>query len=216
MNTKYSLILGTVLFFSVSLFAQDKNIKKAPATKQTSTKPAPTQEDIANQAQAQQKAWMDYSTPGPMQKMLASQNGNWHESLVFWMAPGAPETKAESDCNNHMILGDRYQESTHRGMMMNMPFEGRSIIGYDNAKKMFQSSWIDNMGTGILFCEGAYDEATKSVTFRGTSVDPSTGKTERVRQIMTFIDDRNQTMEMYMTKDGKEYKSMFIKFTKQD
>lgn len=27
-----------------------------------------------------------------------------------------------------------------------MPFEGISTLGYDNAKKTFFSTWIDNMG----------------------------------------------------------------------
>lgn len=119
MITKHSLILGSLLFISVSLFAQDK-----PAAPAGDQKPS-----------AEDQAWMAYMTPGPMHKMLASSNGEWHEEMTFWMAPGAPATKAESDCVNKMILGDRYQESIHTGSMMGMPFEGRSTVGYDNAKK---------------------------------------------------------------------------------
>lgn len=131
------------------------------------------------------------------------------------MSPGAPPTQAESECTNKMILGDRYQESVHTGMMMGMPFEGRSVVGYDNAKKMFQSTWVDNMGSGIMFLEGKYNEQTKTINLKGTEVDAMTGKTESVRETMKFIDDKTQMMEMYMTKDGKEYKNMEIKFTKK-
>jgi hypothetical protein len=35
-----------------------------------------------------------------------------------------------------------------------MPFEGISTLGYDNAKKTFFSTWIDNMGTGMMVMEG--------------------------------------------------------------
>lgn len=199
MKTKHTLILGMLLFFSSSITAQDA-VKK----------------DVAQQAPSkEEQAWMAYMTPGPMHKMLAASNGDWSEELTFWMTPGAPPTKAEAKCFNSMILGDRYQQSVTTGMMMGMPFEGHSLVGYDNVKKMYQSTWVDNMGTGITFMEGKYDEKSRSVTFIGKMVDPTTGKEEMARQVMKFIDDTNQMMEMYQTKNGKEFKSMEIKFTKR-
>jgi hypothetical protein len=71
------------------------------------------------------------------------------------------------------------------------------------------------MGTGIVFMEGPYDAATKTVSMKGEMVDPMSGKIERARQTMKFIDDNNQLMEMYVTKDGKEFKNMVIKFTRR-
>ena len=82
-------------------------------------------------------------------------------------------------------------------------------------KKTFQSTWVDNMGTGIMYLEGKYKEGSKTITLKGTAVDPMTGKTENVRHTLKFIDDKTQLMEMYMTKDGKEFKNMEIKFTKK-
>ena len=46
--------------------------------------------------------------------------------------------------------------------MMGMPFQGMSTMAYDNGKKTFMSTWIDNMGTGILETEGTYDAGTKT------------------------------------------------------
>ena len=108
-----------------------------------------------------------------------------------------------------------YQQSVTSGMMMGMSFEGHSLVGYDNVKKMYQSTWVDNMGTGIIFMEGKYDEKSNSITFAGNMIDPNTGKEEMARQIMKFIDEKTHMMEMYQTKDGKEFKSMEIKFTKK-
>lgn len=198
MKLKYTLITGLFLFASATLVAQDK-----------------TQQKNDGPSDADQKAWMDYMTPGPMHQMLASQAGEWHEDLTFWMAPGGPATKAEAEASNSMILGGRYQVSVHKGMMMGMPFEGRSTVGYDNAKKVFQSTWVDNMGSGIMFMEGKYDEATKTLTTKGKGIDPGTGKEENVREVIKFIDDKTHQMEMYMTKDGKEFKNMEIRFTKK-
>jgi hypothetical protein len=118
-----------------------------------------------------------------------------------------------------MVLGNRYQQSIHKGDMMGMPFEGISTVGYDNHKKVFIMSWIDNMGTGVMNGEGPWDEATKSITFKGKMVDPSlgTGKECDYREVFTIIDKDNQKMEMYCPdpKTGKEFKTMELKMTRK-
>jgi hypothetical protein len=235
MKTKHTLILGSLLFASVSLFAQDKPSKEnhnpQPSTREAKpvqdAKPAtkPAQEVKKSESQdakaaaqgqgqptAEEQAWMAYMTPGPMHKMLASANGMWDEDITMWMAPDAEPIKSTARCSNTMIMGERYQESFHKGNMMGMPFEGRSIVGYDNAKKMFQSTWVDNMGSGVMFMEGKYDENTKTIALAGKMVDPSTGKEQKIRETYKFVDDNNQLLEMYCTKDGKEFKTMEIKF----
>ena len=42
-----------------------------------------------------------------------------------------------------------------------------------------------------------------------------TGQATDIRQVMKFVDDNTQIMEQYGMKDGKEYKSMAIKFTRK-
>ena len=167
------------------------------------------------QTEAEQKVWMEYMTPGPEHEQLAKCDGEWSEEVTFWMDPTAEPMKMKSVCINKMILGGRYQYSTHTGTMMGMPFEGISIVGFDNAKKVYQSSWIDNMGTGVMNLSGPLDESTKSVILTGTSFDPQTGKDVQVREVFKIIDDKTQSMEMYMIKDGKEMKSMEIVMTKK-
>ena len=114
-----------------------------------------------------------------------------------------------------MIMGGRYQESKHTGSFMGMPFEGFSLVGYDNAKKMFVTSWIDNMGTGMMFMEGKWDDKTKTIQFTGKSTDPTTGRDVAVRETFTWIDNNKQKMEMFMTQEGKEFKTMEILFTRK-
>jgi hypothetical protein len=210
MKAKHTLILGSLFLISFSSFAQDKKVAKLSMVQSPDAKKPDGQP-----SEAEQQAWMAYMTPGSVHKMLAAADGEWHEVLTFWMAPGDPPTKAEADCVNKMILGGRYQESVNTGNMMGMPFEGRSLVGYDNVRKIMQSTWVDNMGTGIMTLEGKFDEKTNTATLTGKGVDAATGKVENVRQVMKFIDEKNQKMEMYMTKNGKEFKNMEIIFTKK-
>lgn len=165
---------------------------------------------------AKMKTWMTYMTPGPMHEMLAKANGEWNEEVTMWMSPGAPPAKSTATCTNTMILGGRYQQSNSKGEFSGMPFEGISTMGYDNGRKVFVSTWVDNMGTGIMYTEGKYDEKTKTVAFTGTAYDCMPGKMAKVRENFKMIDDNNQFMEMFMTgADGKEFKTMEIKFTRK-
>lgn len=167
---------------------------------------------IYSQTAEEQKAWMEYMTPGPVQEMFAKYDGEWKSEISMWMDPSAAPMKMDGSTSNKMILNGRYQYSTHTGTMMGMPFEGIMILGYDNAKKMIVSSWIDNMGTGIMNMSGTWDEATKSATLYGTQTDPMTGKDIKVREVFKVLNDDSQSLEMYMDKEGTEMKSMEIMY----
>jgi hypothetical protein len=171
---------------------------------------------VIAQSEDEMKAMMAYSTPGEIHGLLAKSTGTWTGAITMWMQPGAPPTNSTGEAKNEMILGGRYLQSKNTGNFMGMPFEGIGVTGYDNAKKIFVNSWIDNMGTGIMHLEGPWDAKSKSINLAGKMVDPSTGKDIPVREVMKFVDDNNQVMEMYyVLPDGKEFKSMEIKYTKK-
>lgn len=160
---------------------------------------------------AQQKAWAEYMTPAEQHKLLAMGKGNWTEEVTMWMSAEAPPMKSTAKITNTMIMGGRYQQGIHKGNMMGQPFEGMSIVGYDNKLKVYQSTWIDNMGTGIMMMTGNWNDQMKAIEFKGSQVDPITGAMMAVREVYTVVNDNEHTLEMYMTPaDGKEYKSMHI------
>ena len=164
------------------------------------------------------KNWMAYSTPGDMHKMMASWDGTWDGEVSMWQMPGAPPQTSNSTATNKMIMGGRYQLSNHSGNMMGAPFEGMSTLAYDNDKKTFISTWIDNMGTGMMKLEGTWDAGSKSITLKGKVVDAGAGngREAEIREVFRITDDDHQTMEMYgYAPDGKEFKMMEIKYTRK-
>jgi hypothetical protein len=167
------------------------------------------------QSDADMKAMMAYATPGEVHQMLAKTVGNWTADVTMWMQPGAPPTTSKAECTNEMILGGRYLQSKNKGIFFGAPFEGIGIIGYDNAKKAFVTSWIDNMGTGLMYLTGTWDAASKSIVFTGNMVDPVAGGEVKVKQVMKFPDDNSQIMEMYSYTNGKEFKNMEIKYVRK-
>jgi hypothetical protein len=163
------------------------------------------------------KNWMEYMTPAKEHKLMASWDGTWTGQVSMWMSAGQPPVQSTTTAINKMVCGGRYQQSSFTGDMMGTPFEGMSTLAFDNSKKEFVSTWIDNMGTGMMISNGKWDDATKSVVLRGKMVDPSAGNGKEVafREVLKVVDNDHQVMEMYgMDPSGKEYKSMEIKFTR--
>lgn len=157
------------------------------------------------------KNWQAYMTPGDMHKMMAGWSGNWTGDISMWMKPGDAPMKSTGVATNTMALNGLYQLSKHKSMMMGMPFEGMGTLAFDNMKKVFVSSWIDNMGSGIMKLEGPWDEGTKTITLTGNMVDPMTGKDCTMRETLKVVDANTQVMEMFGPgPDGKEFKSMEI------
>ncbi|VXB87683.1 conserved hypothetical protein [Flavobacterium sp. 9AF] len=155
------------------------------------------------------KAWEKHMTPTKTHEIMANDNGRWDEEITFWAHRKSEPNTFKLMVENKMILGGRYQESIHKGLMMGMPFEGKSTLAYDNTAQEYVSTWIDNMGTGIMVMRGQFNPNTKSIHLSGTTIDPLTRKEKKMREIFTYIDNNTQKMEMYdIDFDGKEFKSM--------
>lgn len=164
----------------------------------------------SKEEEAMMKAWEAYATPGDMHKELAKEVGTWTSESTMWMKPNDPKPmKSTGTAEIEMAYGGRYQIGKHKGDFMGMPFEGTSTVAYNNASKKFESTWVDNMGTGVMFMTGTYNPKTRTTTFTGICTDPMTGKEKKYRETWAIIDDNTRKMEMFDTDpSGKEYKSM--------
>lgn len=162
------------------------------------------------QTEAEMKAWEAYATPGEPHKMMAGEVGSWTNDMSFWDPSSKEPMKATSVCEVKMILGGRYQDMMYKGDMMGMPFEGRATLAYDNVTKEYTSTWIDNMGTGMMVMKGKMKPGSKSLELYGDMTDPMSGKTIKCREVYTIVDANTRRMEMFDTKNGKEHKSMEI------
>ena len=183
----------------------------------TTDSEAKTEEWVPVDSATAMQKMMEVGTPGPQHAMLAKYDGVWNAETTVWWAPDGPPQVSKGSSTNKMIMGGRYQQSSFKGDFGGMPFEGMSTTGYDNTKKVFFSTWVDNMGTGTMNMEGAWDDATKSINFKGKMICPGNGIECEMREVYKIIDDNTQIMEMYGPdmKTGKEFKTMEIKFTRK-
>jgi hypothetical protein len=210
---------SAVLLFSCN-DAEDKMGVENNATKETTTSSDTKATDetwIPVDSATAMQTMMEVGTPGKEHDMLAKSDGNWTGETTMWMTPDGQPMKSTLAATNKMIMNNRYQETKIKGDMMGMPYEGVSVTGYDKAKKMFTSTWMDNMSTATIYMEGPWDEATKSITFTGKMLCPANGKMCEIKQVYKMIDNNTQLMEMYGPdmKTGKEYKNMEMKLTRK-
>jgi len=167
------------------------------------------------QDQEAMKKWMDYMTPGSEHGAMGKLAGdNWKYLNKLWMTPGQDPMVSEGTAKIEMLMGGRYMQMKVNGMVMGMPFEGMAINAYDNSTKKYISTWIDNMGTGIMTLEGTMGADAKSITYTGSMVDPTTGNNVQVREVLRVDSDNKFVMEMYDTKDGVENKTMEMTATR--
>ncbi len=166
------------------------------------------------QTPEEMKAWEDSMTPGKYHKWLASFDGNWNGDVKLWMDPSQPPMAYKIKTKNEMVMNGLYQKSTHSGEMMGKPFEGEGIAAYDNTKKRFVTTWIDNFGSGIMQMEGELSSDNKEMITIGTMSDPMSGQDITVKQVLTYISEERHVFEMYMVVEGKEMKTMEINYTR--
>ncbi|MFQ5734566.1 MAG: DUF1579 domain-containing protein [Planctomycetaceae bacterium] len=159
----------------------------------------------------QQKAQEAFAKPGKPHRWLRRFVGRWKGDVTMYMAPGKA-SKSTGRARFRMVMGGRYVQQFWRGEFVGKPFQGMGITGYDNAKKKYVSSWIDNFGTGIMRSEGSYDAETRTMTETGTSSSP---QGDMKMKTITKFDDRNRfTLTMFVVTPQGEQKIMEIKYTR--
>ena len=195
---------------AVAADAPKDSSKPAAGAAEAGLPPGWTAEDM--------QAVMAAGTPGKMHAHLAEGAGKWRGKSTMWMAPGAEPVTSECSATVTSIMDGRFVQIEHAGEVPGMgPYNGVGINGFDNVSKTFVSTWIDNMGTGIMRGEGERSADGKTITWTFEYHCPVTRKPAVMRQVEKVTGPGKRTMDMFGTepKSGKEYKMMSIELTKQ-
>ena len=200
-RTKLAVLsLSAVIGLSVPAFAHDHQQAQGQKPEVNEMGMTPEQMDTM----------VKNTTPGEAHKHLAKLAGDWTLTSRMFMVPGQPPVESPGTMRAETILGGRYVQSTWTGSIMGQPFEGRGTDGWDNVGKRYVTSWVDNMGTGILYSTGTCESGFKVCTTSGDMFDPVTGQKISMKSVITWIDDNHFKNEMY-TNDptsGQEMKMM--------
>ncbi|MFL6200580.1 MAG: DUF1579 domain-containing protein [Thermoanaerobaculia bacterium] len=207
MKVRWIAVLCLLALMAVPVLAQHEHGTKPPEGKAPEGMPAMDSPEM--------QAMMKAMSPGPEHKNMSRMTGDWTFTNKMYM-PGAPPSEGAGTMHAEMILGGRYVHSVWKGDFMGMQFEGHGTDGYDNMTKKYVSSWVDNMGTGIMYSTGTCDAAGKVCTSTAEMLDPMSGQMTTTRSVVTWNGDKSFTMEMYAKPTGgTETKSMEITATKK-
>jgi hypothetical protein len=166
---------------------------------------------------------MELAQPGPNHKLLLEGAGTWTYTMKFWMDPSAPPSESSGSATYKAAMGGRYLIGEFSGKMQmpgpdgklaDVEFKGMGIEGYDNVMKRFVSSWIDNMGTGIMNAEGTYDSTAKKLTYHA-EYESLPGMKNKIREVLTIVDKDNRTFEFFENRGGQEVRTMEIKYKRK-
>jgi hypothetical protein len=212
------ITIAFAIFIAASSFAQTPAESPAAGTSSVTTavgQPNP---------QEMMKQMMELSQLNENHKLLSSMDGNWTYTIKFWMSPdpNAPPQQSKGTATRKSIMNGRFvvmdvtgkmQMPDQTGKMKDMQFKGLGMEGYDNVKKKFVGSWVDNMGTGISLAEGTYDPASKTFTFT-SEMEPVPGMKTPVREVLKVTDNNHMMLEWYENHGGQEKKTMEIAYTR--
>lgn len=196
-------ILSLALCLTLPVAAKDKaQPAKAP--------------EMSAEHKAMMDAWQKAATPGAQHKQLAEQfAGTWNTKMSAWMEPGGKPMVETGKSVNTAIFDGRQLRMDYTGTFMGQPYLGVGYSGYNNVTGKFHSSWTDNMSTGLFIAEGGYDAGKKTYTYAGQMPDPmKPGTSITVREVLRVVDKDRHVLEMYEQRDGKEFKTMEIDFSR--
>lgn len=170
--------------------------------------------------------WDEYMKLGEPHQRMAKGAGTWNLTVkMWWMDPNGDPMVSKGTATRKMILDGHYMLETMKttmtmpgpdGQMQSMPFEGMSLGGYDNYRKVYFSTWCDSMTTGFSKSTGTYNPQQKKYYFYGEMDEPMLGVTGRmVKSVITIVNDDKEIFEMYDLHVAPDYKVMEIVYERQ-
>lgn len=151
--------------------------------------------------------------PGKHHEHLKAQEGTWEFTSTFQMAPGAPEETVKGVQTNTLCGGGLWLVIDSKGG----DFWGHGVVGYDEQRKKYVSSWVDNMSDYVQVGEGDCSDDGKVQTTQvrvKSMADPT--KWETMKEVFTVVDKDTSRLEFFATgPDGKEFRMGKIEYKRK-
>lgn len=143
--------------------------------------------------------------PGEEHKWLSSLAGEYTAKVRGMVGESDGTSRTES------ALGGLWNVTHFESTMMNQPFKGMEILGFDPLKDKFVSVWADSMSTALTIMEGSYDAAKKTLTMRGQSF----GMDGEQAEMVNTTEFKDHGMVFTMNMEGESAPTMIIEYTRK-
>jgi len=164
-------------------------------------------QDSSRTATPAMQEMMKRMMPGEGHKIFARMVGKWRGTMRVWSSaqPDAPPAESATESESRLVLGGRFVLEEASGMLMRMPMQRMSILGYDNARGQYTLTFYSSFDTATNTASGAANAEGNIITLTGEFNEPA-GK-EPFKNIIRFEGDDVHIFESYkILPDGKELK----------
>jgi len=153
--------------------------------------------------------------PGPAHKALQPLVGDWKAEVKCWMDPSAAPEVSQGTAKANWTFNGRFLQEDFRGQMMGKPFNGRTLLGFDNTKQTFNSVWMSDMQTSLFTSEGKGDGGNKVITLEGKAACAATCQKDiPMKTVLRLISPDKHVLEMFDGSKGNA-KTMEITYTRE-
>lgn len=175
------------------------------------------QPDPAAMPEAMQEAMQEMSTTGAEHENLARMIGTWDVASTMWM-PGAEPQRSSGKATITAVLGGKWFQQDYAGEMMNQPYHGIGLYGYDTWQDHYVATWYDDFSTGLTKMTGSSEDGGKTITYTSEMPHcPMTGGPISFRHVQVQDADDRIVYTMYQTPEGgEEFKSMELVYTRAE
>lgn len=176
---------------------------------------AAEEQEMSAEAQAEMAAWMELAQPGEHHEHLEPYAGKWKTKMTMWMAPGAEPMHYESEVEVEWLMDGRFLKWQQKGDFQGSPYTGLAFEGYNNADQRYESAFMDNFGTLIVFYTGECSDDGKTRVMTGSFTNPMAGSVIEQRNVYSWTDDDHFKLESFMKMGDQDYKNMEMLFERQ-
>jgi hypothetical protein len=199
-----SWLLPVLLLLSVATAAaQEPAANKKPA-------PAP-----AKNAEMQQL--LDFSRPGSNHALLGTLVGTWNfqdAARPFVKGTLRRTPMYEGRFYNVEITGGKLPIPIADGKMKEANYQGLQLEGYDNVRKQFVTTAINNhIGSDTEVQMGTYDAAKRAFTYEWEA-ELIPGTKTKNKRVLRFIDATHYAEDYYESQNGTDVKVRELVYTK--
>ena len=177
---------------------------------------AQQQKPMSQQEKDMMAQMMKYANPTKAHDFLKTYVGKFDVEVKQYEKPGSQAMVSKGTMTGELIYGGRFAVCHFEGQMMETPFQGMQLMGYDLFQNKYVGLWIDSMGTAFYHTMGSLDAMGKVLTETGMWPNPMTGGSDKVKIVTTIMSPGKYRWQMFRPgPDGKDYMAMELLYTKK-
>ncbi|MDQ2769337.1 MAG: DUF1579 domain-containing protein [Bacteroidota bacterium] len=160
---------------------------------------------------------LDFSRPGNNHALLGVLAGTWtfqDAARPFIKGTLRRTPMYDGRFYNVEITGGKLSVPVADGKMKEANYQGLQLEGYDNGRKQFVTTAINNhIGSAIEVQTGTYDAAKRAFSYEWES-ELIPGLKKKNRRVLRFIDTTHYAEDYYESQNGTDVKVRELVYTK--